>query len=66
MKTAFITGVATGIGAATVRKYIQNNYQVAFIDTNVSEASKLCTELDSDHLLFIEADVRNASHKIWQ
>ena len=41
MKTAFITGGATGIGAATVKKFIAEGMRVGYFDTNLEDAEKL-------------------------
>lgn len=67
MKTVFITGGSMGIGAATVKKFIIEGWNVAFMDINVDEANKVVTQInDAEHLLFIEGntrkreDIRNA------
>lgn len=67
MKTIFITGGSNGIGAASVRKFIAEGWNVGFMDINVVEAGKLQTELNApDRLLFVEGntckkqDIRNA------
>lgn len=67
MKTIFITGGSTGIGAATVRKFIKEGWNVCFMDINVDEAEKLQNDLDvPERLLFVEGntrcreDIRNA------
>lgn len=59
MKTAFVTGGATGIGAATVRKFVDTGVRVGFVDINVTEGEKLAKELGSDFVLFEPADVRD-------
>ena len=45
MKTIFITGGSTGIGAASVRKFVEEGWNVGFMDINVSEANKLMEEI---------------------
>ena len=67
MKTVFITGGSMGIGAATVKKFIIEGWNVAFMDINVDEANKVVSQInDAEHLLFIEGntrkreDIRNA------
>jgi NAD(P)-dependent dehydrogenase (short-subunit alcohol dehydrogenase family) len=60
MKTAFVTGGATGIGAAVIRKLVSEKVQVGFIDTNVDAGGKLAAELGPDFVLFIAGDVRDA------
>lgn len=53
MKTIFITGGSTGIGAASVRKFIEKGWNVGFMDINEAKAEELMTGLDApDRLLF--------------
>ncbi|MCM1067830.1 MAG: SDR family oxidoreductase [Muribaculaceae bacterium] len=63
MKTIFITGGSTGIGAACVRKFIAEGWQVGFMDINTAEAESLCLELASagNRLLFTEGNTRSRS-----
>lgn len=57
MKTVFITGGSTGIGAATVKKFIEQGWNVGFMDINRTEADKLVHTIDChDRLLFIEGN----------
>ena len=59
-KTIFITGGSTGIGAACVRKFIREGWNVCFMDINVPEAEMLQSDLGAPHsLLFIEGNTRN-------
>lgn len=67
MKTIFITGGATGIGAATVEKFIAEGKNVAFMDVNAEASAELCRRLGSPStLLFVEGStcdrqaIRNA------
>ncbi|MGM9845521.1 MAG: SDR family NAD(P)-dependent oxidoreductase [Muribaculaceae bacterium] len=58
--TVLITGGATGIGAATVRKFVDEGWNVALIDINVSEAEALCRRLGGpESLLCLQADTRS-------
>ncbi len=58
--TLLITGGATGIGAATVRKFVDEGWNVALIDINISEAEALCRRLDApERLMCVEADTRS-------
>lgn len=63
MHTIFITGGATGIGAATVSKFFAEGWNVCFMDINHEAAQDLCTSLDdsSSRLLFVEGDTRSRS-----
>lgn len=55
MKTVFITGGSMGIGAAAVKKILNEGWNVGFMDVNADEANKLVSQLnDSEHLLFVE------------
>ena len=63
MKAAFVTGGATGIGAAAVAKYVAEGMSVGFFDTNVEDADKLVRELRTDSVLFVEGDVRDANQQ---
>ena len=60
MKTVFITGGATGIGAATVKKFIAEGVKVGCFDKNTADSEKLVIESGDDNILFIEGDVRDA------
>ena len=59
MNTIFITGGSTGIGAASVRKFIQEGWNVGFMDINVAEAQRLEQSLNvPERLLFVEGNTR--------
>lgn len=67
MKTIFITGGSTGIGAASVRKFVVQGWNVSFIDINKEAAIQLAKELKCpERLMFVEgnicvrADIRQA------
>ncbi len=58
-KTIFITGGATGIGAAMVKAFLRQNAKVAFIDIDARAAENLQQNLSDyqDNLLFKRVDV---------
>ncbi len=59
-KTVFITGGSTGIGAASVKKFVSEGWNVAFTDINETEAQALMAEIcKPDQLLFSVADTRD-------
>lgn len=59
MKTVFITGGSMGIGAAAVKKFIKERWNVCFMDIDVEEANRVVSQInDSEHLLFVEGNTR--------
>ncbi|MDE6525766.1 MAG: SDR family oxidoreductase, partial [Muribaculaceae bacterium] len=55
MKTIFITGGSTGIGAASVRKFHAEGWNVAFMDINTTAADALLDSLGRpDNVLFLQ------------
>lgn len=60
MKTVFITGGASGIGAACVRKFAAEGWNVAFMDLDCEMGRKLVEELGAgERLLFRVGDTRS-------
>ncbi|HAA77223.1 TPA: NAD(P)-dependent oxidoreductase [Candidatus Latescibacteria bacterium] len=59
MSIVYITGGATGIGAATVRKFASSGDDVAVFDINGEAVEQLSFEVDSGSVTFFETDVRN-------
>jgi 3(or 17)beta-hydroxysteroid dehydrogenase len=53
-KVAIVTGCASGIGAATVRRFVADGAQVLGTDVDVARGAALCDELGA---LFAEQDV---------
>ena len=62
MPSVYITAGATGIGAATVRKFASNGFDIAVFDINQDAVEKLADEVDSGSVSFFQTDVsdRNA------
>lgn len=59
-KTIFLTGGATGIGAASVKKFADEGWNVGFMDLNVAESEKLVETLDAPgQVLFVEGNTRH-------
>ncbi len=59
MKTLFITGGSTGIGAASVRKFIDQGWNVGFMDINGQAGESLLEKIGKpEQLLFVEGDTR--------
>ncbi len=60
--TVFITGGASGIGAAAVRKFAAEGWRVTFMDVHPKEAKALISAIDSpEPVYFIEGSTRNRS-----
>lgn len=61
-KRAIISGAATGIGAATARRFASEGASVAILDTNADDGRKIVDELGSQgwRADFFECDVGNA------
>lgn len=58
MKSVFITGGSTGIGRAAVKKFVQENCAVTFMDLNTEAAAELCAELNSEQVQFVRGDTK--------
>src|SRR5262247_811646 len=56
---AAVTGGASGIGEATVRRFIVEGAQVAFADRDAERGHRVAAEIvgDGGKALFVEADV---------
>jgi NAD(P)-dependent dehydrogenase (short-subunit alcohol dehydrogenase family) len=59
MSTIYITGGATGIGAATVRKFASHGDDIAVFDINREAVERLANDVDSGSVSFFETDVRS-------
>lgn len=59
-KSIFITGGASGIGAAAVRRFASAGWKVTFMDISPKEAKELISEVDStEPICFFEGSTRN-------
>lgn len=59
-KTIFITGGASGIGAAAVRRFAAAGWRVTFMDIHPKEAKALINEIESpEPVCFFEGSTRN-------
>ena len=60
MKRVFITGGASGIGRASVKKFLKEGWSVGFTDIDETLAGDLCAELKAgERLVFVKGDTRN-------
>lgn len=65
-QVAFVTGGASGIGAATIELFISKGIKVGFLDANADAGKKLAQQFSDDDIVFIHgdvskvADIRNA------
>jgi NAD(P)-dependent dehydrogenase (short-subunit alcohol dehydrogenase family) len=67
-RVVFITGGATGIGAAMVKAFVAQHCKVAFVDINTNAAQQLMQEFPTEkqqNLLFYSVDV-TVSEKLQQ
>ncbi len=60
-RVAFITGGASGIGAATVREFIQKKIKVGFLDIDPIKGKALASCFNPEEVLFVEGDVSKVS-----
>ena len=61
-KSVFITGGASGIGAATVKLFAQRGWRVTFMDIHPKEAKELIESVDSpEPICFFEGSTRSRS-----
>ncbi|EGA88607.1 3-hydroxyacyl-CoA dehydrogenase [Planococcus donghaensis MPA1U2] len=58
---AVVTGGASGLGEATVRRIVKSGGKVAIFDLNADRAKKLIDELGKESIIYIETDVTNGS-----
>lgn len=58
--TAIVTGGASGLGEATVRRIAERGGRVAIFDLNKERALQLIEELGGETVAFFETDVANA------
>lgn len=56
-KVAVVTGGASGLGAATVRAYVERGAKVAIFDMNEAAGQALADELGADHVVYFEVNV---------
>lgn len=59
MKTIFITGGATGIGAATVARMLSEGWNVGFMDINAEAVQNIVAADTTGRLLFTEGNTRS-------
>ncbi|XP_042511105.1 secoisolariciresinol dehydrogenase-like [Macadamia integrifolia] len=58
-KVAVITGGASGIGASTVRLFVQHGAKVVIADVQDDLGNSLCEEVGSTETIFVHCDVTN-------
>ncbi len=62
-KATIITGAASGIGAATARRFVEGGWFVGLLDVNLSSAASLARELGEDRAIALHVDV--AERQSW-
>ncbi len=58
-KTAIVTGGASGLGAATVKRLLDQGANIVIADMNVLNANLFMKELGADNVVFAEVNVTN-------
>ena len=56
-KVAVVTGGASGLGAATVRAYVERGAKVAIFDMNEDAGTALAKELGADNVAYFDVNV---------
>jgi NAD(P)-dependent dehydrogenase (short-subunit alcohol dehydrogenase family) len=59
-KVALVTGAARGIGLATAKRFLADNWQVALLDIDNETLSRTHAELARDNVIAIRCDVADA------
>ncbi|MCZ6861478.1 MAG: SDR family oxidoreductase [Alphaproteobacteria bacterium] len=62
-KVIIITGAASGIGAATARRFVEGGWFVGLLDVNLSGAEALARELGEDRAIALHVDI--AKRQSW-
>lgn len=52
-----VTGGASGLGKATVERFVREGAKVALVDLPTSKGAEVVKEIDSDRCIFIPADI---------
>ncbi|MFB7140741.1 SDR family NAD(P)-dependent oxidoreductase [Gottfriedia sp. NPDC056225] len=58
-KVAIVTGAARGIGAAIVKRFVNEGAKVAILDVNLVGAKELAKQINSKSVMAIKCDVSN-------
>jgi len=61
-KVAFVTGGASGIGAATITTFIEQGIKVGFLDCNSQAGNSFIKNFSDEDILFIPGDVSKVSN----
>jgi NAD(P)-dependent dehydrogenase (short-subunit alcohol dehydrogenase family) len=66
-KVAAVSGGASGIGEATVRRFVAEGAKVAFADRDVERGKRVAAEIEGSggQAAFVEAHVEEASAESW-
>lgn len=63
-KAAIITGAASGIGAATARRFVEGGWFVGLLDVDLDGAAALARELGEERAIALHVDV--AERRSWE
>lgn len=62
-KVALITGGTSGIGLATVKKFLSEDYKVIAVGVNENDFPQIKKEINNSNLQVMKCDVSNVSVK---
>lgn len=62
-KVALITGRTSGIGLATVKKFLSEDYKVIAVGVNENDFPQIKKEINNSNLQVMKCDVSNVSVK---
>ena len=56
-KVALVTGGASGLGQATVEKFVEKGAKTVILDINEDNANKIINNLGDDNVMFISTNI---------
>ena len=56
-KVALVTGGASGLGQATVEKFVEKGAKTVILDINEDNANKIIDNLGDDNVMFVSTNI---------
>ena len=56
-KVALVTGGASGLGQATVEKFVEKGAKTVILDINEDNANKIIENLGDDNVMFVSTNI---------